>query len=197
MPLINLIQEQRLAIRRDETRARSYFFAFVGLGVLSVGGYLATLLETDHLGVEEMQIKAQIQKIKPLIAQIDANDEKYSELSPRVKTLEDAQLFTARWDRILNHLSTQTPPHTWLTAVRCTAADPDKPISVAFIGMAEAQEPIGEFILRLQNSQDLENTQLKYTQEKMVNQSKGIEFEIDSDVAGSAEVKDAVKKEAQ
>lgn len=197
MPLINLIQEQRLAVKRDETRARSYFFGFVGIGILSVGGYLSLLLETDHLQGQEMKMKADIQRVKPLLAQKDANDKQYQELSPRVKTLGDAQLITARWDRLLTHLSKQTPEHTWMTGLRCTATDPEKPIAISFIGVGTSQEPIGELILRLQNSPDLEEVQLKYTQEKMINLDRAVEFEVDANIAGTADKKDAVKKEAQ
>ena len=197
MPLINLIQEQRLAVKRDETRARSYFFGFIGIGILSVGGYLSLLLETEHLQGQEMKMNADIQRVKPLLAQKDANDKQYQDLSPRVKTLGDAQLITARWDRLLNHLSKQTPEHTWMTGLRCTATDPEKPIAISFIGIGTSQEPIGELILRLQNSQDLEEVQLKYTQEKMINMDRAVEFEIDADIAGTADKKDAVKKEAQ
>ncbi len=196
MPFINLIQEQRLSVKRSERKARSYFFGFVGIGVLSVGAYLALLLQTDLLKGDESRLEGQIQRAQPYIAQIEDNEKQYDLMSPRVKTLEDAQLITARWDRILTHLSKQTPDHTWVTAVRCVAGDPEKPIAVSFVGMASAQEPIGEFILRLQNSADLEDVQLKYTQEKTVNQAKGVEFEIGANIAGSAK-KDAVKKEEQ
>jgi len=197
MPLINLIQEQRLAAKRDETRARSYFFGFVGIGILSVGGYLTLLLQTELLQGQEMKMRAEIQKVKPLLAQKDANDKQFQELSPRVKTLEDAQLITARWDRLLTHLSKQTPAHTWVTGMRCTASDPEKPITVSFVGVGTSQVPVGEFILRLQNSTDLENVQLKYTQDKIINLEHAVEFEIDADIAGSVDKKDTVKKEAQ
>lgn len=195
MPLINLIQEQRLATKRSERQARSYFFAFVGVAAMSSVGYLGLLLETESMQSQESKLNAQLQRLRPLTTQIEANEKQYGELSPRIKTLEDAQLYTARWDRVLKHLSHQTPDHTWLSAVRCMATDPQKPVSMSVFGMSLAQEPIGEFILRLQNSTDLDNVQLKYTQEKIVNMAKGIEFEVDMDIAGSIEQKQAVKQE--
>jgi MFS family permease len=45
MPLINLIQEQRLAQKRNEGQARSFFLVFVGSAVAAVGGFgLATVI---------------------------------------------------------------------------------------------------------------------------------------------------------
>ena len=51
---------------------------------------------------------------------------------------------------------------------------------------AAAQEPIGEFILRLQGCPDLEGVNLKYATEKIVQDSKGTEFQIDAGIAGTA-----------
>lgn len=197
MPFINLIQEQRLAARRDERRTRSAFIAFIGVSSLTTLGYLGLLLETESLDSKERTLTAQLQRLKPLMSQIDANEKKFTELGPRIKTLGDAREYTARWDRVLRHLSHQTPAHTWLTAVRCVGADPQKPVSVSVFGMATSQEPIGEFILRLQNSTDLEKVQLKYTQEKAINNAKGIEFEIDADLANSIDQPQTVKQEQQ
>jgi len=197
MPFINLIQEQRLAIRRAERKARSFFYAFAAIGVVSGGSYLTLLAETQIQRSKQTHYKEQIATITPLLAEIKANEDSYSELSPRVKTLGDAAGYTARWDRILAHLATQTPPHTWLTAIRGVAADPTKPVTVMFVGVADGQPPIGEFMMRLQNAPDLESVNLKYTQEKLVNQQKGTEFEVDADLAGSAEQVVALKKEGQ
>jgi Tfp pilus assembly protein PilN len=197
MPLINLIQEQRLAIKRDERKSRSYFFAFAGIGVLSAMGFFAQMIETDALDGKEKTLQAEIQRVRPLLNQIQANERAYNDMSPKVSTLEDAQASTARWDRVLDHLAKQTPAKVWLTAIRCTAPDPEKPVAVTFTGLAPSQDPIGEYILRLQNSSDLEEVNLKYTQEKIVQQEQGIEFEIDANIADSAQKKDAVKQEGQ
>lgn len=197
MPLINLIQEQRLTAKRNERKTRSYFFMFVGVSMASAVGYLGLLLETEQMVSQQGKLNAQIQKLRPIGKQIEENQKQLGDISPRIKTLEDAQLFTARWDRILHHLSHQTPGHTWITAMRTMATDPQKPASVSIFGMSVAQEPVGEFILRLQNSPDLENVQLKFTQEKVINMAKGIEFQVDSDIAGSIEQKQAIKQEKE
>lgn len=198
MPFINLIQEQRLAIRRDETRARAFLYAFAGVAGVSVLATSGLFIQSESLKAEENRIKVELQKIKPLNEQIAKINDTYSELNPRVKTLQDAQTITQRWNNILTHLTTQTPAKIWLTAVRCQASDPEKPVTISFTGVADAQEPVGEFILRLQNLDDLENVQLRFTQEKIAASFKGTEFQLDTDIKDSVEKKkDEVKKEGE
>ena len=189
MPLINLIQEQRLARKRNEARARSFFLVFVGSAVASVGGFGFFWLQSEGLAREKTQLEAQIHKSAPLVKQIDEYKAKYAELSPRLKTLEDAQIVSSRWGRIMTHMSRQTPKPTWLTAMRVQSSDATKPINLSVIGVAPGQEPISEFILRLQNCTDLENVTLKYSQEKMMQFTKAVEFEVTADIVGTADAK--------
>jgi Tfp pilus assembly protein PilN len=189
MPLINLIQEQRLARKRNEARARSFFLVFVGSAVASVGGFGFFWLQSEGLNREKAQLEAQLQKNAPLVKQIEDYQNQYSQLSPRLKTLEDAQLVSGRWGRIMTHIAHQTPGPTWLTAMRVQANDAAKPINLSLVGIAPGQEPISEFILRLQNSKDLENVNLKFSQEKVINLVKAVEFEVTADIVGTAEAK--------
>ena len=189
MPLINLIQEQRLARRRNEAKARSFFFMFVGSSVAAVGGFGYFWLQADGLSQEKTKLESQIAKNAPLVKQIEEYQKSYGELSPRLKTLEDAQLVSNRWGRIMTHIAHQTPKPTWLTAMRVTSNEPSKPISLSLQGVSPAQEPISEFILRLQNSKDLENVTLKYSQEKMMQTTKAVEFEVTADIVDTAEAK--------
>lgn len=189
MPFINLIQEQRLAALRLERQARISFFSFAGAALATVGGYGFLLFMNTSSAGEEARLRADRQKLAPVVEQIEANQNQLSTLEPRLKTLEDAQLISSRWSRILAHLKHQMPPHTWLTSIRCTATDPAQPIGVSFHGMGMAQNPIAEFILRMQNAEDLENVNLRFTAEKLVQNTKGIEFEVAGTIVGTAEQK--------
>lgn len=189
MPLINLIQEQRLARRRNEAKARSFFFMFVGSSVAAIGGFGYFWLQADGLSQEKTKLEAQLAKNAPLVKQIEEYQKQYNEVSPRLKTLEDAQLVSNRWGRIMTHIAHQTPAPTWLTAMRVTSNEPSKPIGLSLVGVAPGQAPISEFILRLQNSKDLENVTLKYSQEKMMQLTKMVEFEVTADIVDTAEAK--------
>ncbi|MBS1720707.1 MAG: PilN domain-containing protein [Armatimonadetes bacterium] len=195
MPLINLIQEQRQIVRREEQRARSFAMMF---GASLVGSFLLFgffFLETESLKGEQSKLQAELQRLKPVMEQIDDNNKALADMQPRVKTLEDAQAMTGRWGRILQHVAVQTPTPVWLTTVRAIGADPFKPISVSFAGMSATNAPIGEFMQRLQNSDDLEAVSLKYTQEKLAANLHGLEFEISAEITGTAEEKPKTQEE--
>lgn len=187
MPLINLIQEQRLTTRRLERKTRAFFLAFVATSVGSAGAFGLVSFAVENLRTEEARLNNQLRKNEPLVVKIEENAKEVGKLEPRLKTLEDAQLVTARWGRLLQHVSTQTPSETWLTALRAVGSDPAKPISISFVGVSTSQAAIGEFMQRLQNSADLENVNLKYSQEKLATNVRAVEFEIAADVAGTAE----------
>src|SRR5205823_258108 len=105
---------------------------------------------------------------------------------PRLATLENAQLTTGHWSRILDHLSRQTPDETWLTGVRCQDSDPTKAVEVTFAGISTRQEHIGDLILRLQNCPDLGNVALRFTAEKPASATEhDINFEVTSEIKGT------------
>ncbi|MBI1755601.1 MAG: PilN domain-containing protein [Fimbriimonas ginsengisoli] len=194
MPYINLIQEQRLAVQNRERKARTFFLAFAVLGTASTLGFLTLFVESEVAQIEAVRLKSHIERTEPIVRQIEQQNAAFDSVSPKVKTLEDAQAITARWDRVLNHLAHQTPAEAWLTTVRSVAPDPTKPVNITFGGIAPAQEPVGEFILRLQNLPDLLDVNLKFTQEKIINQGRGIEFEINTNLADSADPAEVPKE---
>lgn len=199
MPFINLIQEQRLQARTDERKARTFFMVFALTGAASVTafGFLAFL--TEVTSSERSRLQAAVQKNAPVVREIEENQKQISELNPRLQTLEDAQVLTERWGRILGHIATQTPKGTWLTGIRSVSTNPDQPIELSLVGISDTQERIAEFILRIQNSADLENVQLRFTQEKLVQQGRGIEFDMKAGIVGTAveKAKDEAKEEGK
>lgn len=195
MPLINLIQEQRLASRRNEQKSRALFMTFAATLVASVGAFGFLLFETESSRAEEARLKEQLKKNAPMMKQIEDNDQEMAAAAPRLKTLEDAQLTIGRWGRVLQHVATQTPERSWLTAVRAIGADASKPIAINFVGVSADQATIGEYMQRLQNSEDLDNVILKYTMEKLAVNAKGLEFEIDAELSGTAEAKPKTEEE--
>ncbi len=187
MPFINLIQEQRLNAAKQERRTRSLFYLFVATALGSAIGVGAMTMTLAGMKYEESQLEQRIAELQPMVGRIDENRGLIRQYQPRLKSLQDAQLVTQRWDRVLSHISHQTPQAAWLTGLRSAAA-PEKPISIEFSGTAMAQEPVAEYILRMQNSEDLENVALDYTQEKLTRDLKTIEFRFKADIKGTAPV---------
>ena len=197
MPFINLIHEQRVAAERADRKSKLFFLAFVAVMISSAGGYATIGFASKGVHDEEAALQAQIERAKPLIAQTQANQLEKSKLTPRLSTLEDAVADTQRWDRVLTYLTTQVPPSAWLSALRCNQADPKKPVQVTFAGVAMSQVPVGEFILRMQNSPDLGNLALSYTQEKLIQQTKTTEFQVTADLNGTAPKKTLEEEKPQ
>ncbi len=189
MPYINLIQEQRSGIRQQEKKARTLFFLFAGVTCVSVLGFGYLMLETEQSNGDYQTLQRQFQKLQPVVSQIESNDKQLQTLSPRLTTLQGAQLATDRWSRILDHLSRNVPTGVWLTNLRCVTTDPTNPIQMSVTGMSATQDAVGDLILRLQGCADLSNVTLKYTQEKTVDTKKGLEFEVTGDIVGTEEKK--------
>jgi len=189
MPFINLIQEQRSGIRQQERRARAFFFAFGTVTCLSVLSFGFLLLQTEQSQSEINRLQREFQKLEPVVKQTEANDAELRDLAPKLTTLENAQAATERWGRILDHLSRNIPQGMWLTNLRCVAIDPTKPIQLTMTGLTSSQDSVGDLILRLQSCKDLQNVLLKFTQEKMVENSKAVEFEVGADIVGTEEKK--------
>jgi len=195
MPIINLIQEQRLNAFKQEQRTRIAFLTFVGAASLAVFGYGIIFYERSSLETEISRQTADLEKAKPIVDQIEKIDRDMGEMKPRLDTLTDASKQTDRWSHILHHLQTQTPVDTWLTGMQSSGSDSSKPIQLTLQGTGKAQEPIAEFVLRVQNEPNLENVALHFTQQKRVITGNAIDFEVGGDLAGSLEKKPTKKDE--
>lgn len=196
MPYINLIQEERLIAKQLEKRTRLFQGTFAGSLALTMGIFGLFMVRAESLSGEEEALKEQSRKAQPLLEMIAANERDLQELEPRLQTLEDARTMTGKWGTVLDYITTQTPGQTWLTALRASVTDLTKPVSVAFAGLSDRQELVGEYILRLQSCKDLENVQLRFTAEKPVANARAIEFEINADLSGTAQKK-ALKEETK
>lgn len=186
MPNINLIHEQRSAIRRRIRNARIGLYIAAGSFGLATVGCALLLVQSALSKSEEERLQAELKRLKPLSKEIEVCNAETSRLAPRVKTLGDARKSTDRWQRILTHFTSNTPSNTWFTNVRALCDDITKPVSVTVNGMGIAQAPIGELLLRTQNCPDLENINLHYTEERTTQDRKAIQFEFVADVTGTA-----------
>jgi len=185
MPLINLIQEQRLAAKIQERRAHVLLMTTVAVGALSFLGAGYFMFETSRLNAKASTLEQQKAKLAPTIKQVDSNKMEIAKLMPRLETLEQAQKNTEKWTQILSHLTRNTPGGTWLTSMKASQQDKTKPLMVTVTGLSGSLEAVGMFQLRLEACEELENATLKYTQERMVEGGKQIEFEIQSELVGS------------
>ncbi|MER3496676.1 MAG: hypothetical protein C4320_07855 [Armatimonadota bacterium] len=185
MPYINLVEVHRIADRRQARTLRTGVLALAGTTLFAAIGYATVQFQIQGLLGEEKTLRANVEKLKPLLSEIEAGQKERANLEPRLKMLADAQKLTGRWARIMAHLATNTPQASWLTGMRCSA-DAEHPISLSLAGVGRQQADAAEFMLRTQNARDLENVQLRFTQEKMLGTSSAIEFEVGADIVDTA-----------
>ncbi len=200
MPFINLIAEQREKKRASERKVRAWFYVFLSSFILGISVCGLLFIRTQMLIADTRELQRDAEKLRPIIEQYEATKNALAQLSPRLKTLEKAVESTKRWNRIFTHFSYVTPTDTWLTALKSDSKqEKGKPLSVTFTGMSANQELIGELMLRLQQSFDLGNITLKYTDAKRIQVGEGLEFQIVSTLPGTEEAhteEQSNKKEA-
>lgn len=197
MPLINIIFEERAAVRKSAAQRRLMTGFALGAGALSVGVVLTLLLQVESLGGEERRLQAEVDKMEPILKMIAATQDQYNVLNPRLTTLQDAAVVTQRWTRILDHVSKSCPEAVWLTSMRCNQNSEEEPVRVEVQGLGPTQESISDLILRLQSCMDLENVQLKYTQAEVKEKERYIKFEISGEVVGTAKPKPVEKDKSE
>lgn len=197
MPVINLIHEQRQAIRTQQRKTKMAGLGFVASLVVAAGAWGVVFMQTESAKAVASDLQAQVDKMEPVLKAIQASEMQYNSLSPRLTTLQDAAMNTQRWARVLEHFSVHMPSGVWLTQLRCSQAADTEPINVELQGIAPNQEAVSEFILRLQASEDLENVSLKYTQGDTVEEQQVIRFEVSGSIVGTAKAKPATEEEGE
>lgn len=194
MPLLNLIHEQQTAIKREQKKARMFFTAF--LVTAGVFGFVNAGIQVDILGTRSAisDTQHQIDRAKPMVKEIEANKKEFDELSPFVKALDEARDNTSRWNRFMIHLSKQSPDRLYLTQMKSAQPEATKPMTVTISGNALDNEAVGEFLLRIANSMDVDQARFNNTTSpKPVGTATLYGFEIAVDLAGTAHAE--LKKE--
>ena len=186
MPQINLIQEQRLAVRHQERQVRVVLMAICGIGVVSflTAGYFT--FETVRYTLRMGDLQNQKKKLEPIMKTVQENEDLIASLNVRTQTLESADKDTSRWTAILTHLSSNTPDGVFLSDFKSSQSDPKSGISLGLTGMSIDQNRVGQFIMRLEAAKDLEGVALRYTQEKVGPNNRSTQFELAASVAGTA-----------
>jgi Tfp pilus assembly protein PilN len=187
MPYINLIQEQRLARRQGERRARLLFGTFLIVLLVAVGAFGYLFFEDQVARRHLASFRKKVAQIQPILDEIEQNQKLLAAMGPRLTTLEQAQESTQRWQRVLDHLSRYMPETMWLTNMKADDKDAAKPVGLGLTGLSPSQDDVGDLLLRLQACTDLKNVTLKYTTERIQGEGKGIEFNVDAEIVGTEE----------
>lgn len=195
MPMINLIQEQRLAAAQNDKRSRALFMSFVASAMLGLAATGFLFLQAESKQSEVANLTRRVDKLEPVLEKISANEKVLNIMAPKLATLSDAKDLNQRWSKILDFLTRNTPEGLWLTALRCSQTDPNDPVQLTVQGLSLSQDAVGDLLLRLKSSEDLfERADLKFTQEENVETGR-IKFELIGHVTGTGAPKPKAKKD--
>ena len=197
MPLINLIHEQRLLVRQREQKIRILMLATFGLGVFA---FLATgfyLFNTARYQVMVGSLELKKGALQPLMKQLHTNELDQKSLEPKLDTLTSATKATEQWFNLMDYMTVNIPKSVWLTNMKTTSSpDAEAGITISIGGYSLNHDEIGEILLRLEACPDLEGVTLKFSQERLIDQNKLLEFEINAVLHGSRVMKKVKEKES-
>lgn len=178
MPLVNLIEEQRIQVKQGESRARLLLVASGVIGCICflAGGFFG--LQAIVMNAMSNDLEQKEEALKPFTDELEQNELLYAELSPRLETLEKAQTKTLQWRVVLDYMTKNTPNGLYLTGLRCQQQALDQPVLITIVGNAQSQEAVSALLLRLELQPDLEQPSLRFTQEKKTELGDAVEFEV-------------------
>lgn len=176
MPSINLIAARREEKRRQEQSLRRLLGAVMGEvgAVVGVGVLMSLQLAGIHHRIGDYN--AQIQKLEPKVSQIATMQDATAKITPKVATLDSAKADTLFWYSNLCAVTNSLPPQTWLSSIGTTGnntpsatpgaasgADP----TMAIAGTAASQDAVGQTMLRMNQSPNLDHVDLAFVQQQV------------------------------
>ncbi len=160
MPNINLIADRRQEKRRIERISKQLFFALGGsLAVfVATGSFLLASRITLMGDVAEADIR--MEKLKPILAEIEQVKKETSEKQPKLETLEQARYDTLRWTLLFQAVAESLPKGVWLTTI---GAPEGNPVTVNLTGSAPTQTIAGQVVLNLKKRSLFESVEIPNT----------------------------------
>ena len=189
MAVINLIAQEQQMRRQLERKTRLLGFGWLTVAGVIGAGWASLLLYGSSLNAQRAQVEAQLTQLRPTLQQLRQAQAQLGALQPLVETLQNAQKDTRRWLQLFQHFSQHTPQGCYLTGAELgKRADPKKPLEITLKGIAETQQIVGEFMLRLNQHPELENVRLDYSQERALSElTTVVEFQITAHIKGTTQ----------
>ena len=178
MANINLISARRADRVRLTKVARGMVVSTVVAGALGVMamGYMGSRVWIA--GGRVAQLDTELAKLRPVLAEIEADEAERKGLLPKLETLTTAQGTTKRWFGIMDGLKRAVPAQTWLTNVSVERAG-DIAQAIKLNGLTVDQSRVGETMFRLTQQPDFyKKVDLRYTTTTTVDSQASVEFEL-------------------
>ncbi|MGI4791165.1 MAG: PilN domain-containing protein [Janthinobacterium lividum] len=188
MPSINMIALRREQKRRQEQNVRKLLYSITGeVGLVVAVAFVMTariLVTQNHIS----DLSAQLDKLKPQVAQIQTLQAQTVALQPKVDTLDGAKEDTLFWYDNFYAVTTSLPARTWLTSLGTggagasdnqapgTTSGPDPTLSIAGVAMSQAN--VGDSMLRMNQSPMLDHVDLAYVQAQKIGKADAVSFQM-------------------
>ncbi|MFN3690474.1 MAG: PilN domain-containing protein [Fimbriimonadales bacterium] len=189
MAVINLIAQEQQLRRVAERRNRLLGIGWMLVAALVAVGWGGLILYAGALTMQRAHIEEQMVKLRPTLQQLQQTQAELNALQPLVSTLQNARKDTGRWQQLFQHFARHTPNGCFLTGAELgKRSDPKKPLEITLKGVAENQQLVGEFMLRLNQHPELEQVRLDYSQERALSEQQvAVEFQITAQIKGTAQ----------
>lgn len=189
MAVINLIAQEKQLRRIAERKVRVAGMSWLLVAVLIGLGWGGLLLHASTILQQQAEVNAQMTKLRPTLQQLQQVQNELNTLRPLVETLRNAHKDTKRWQQLFQHLSQHVPDGCFLTGAELgKRTDPKRPLEITLKGIAQTQQLVGEFMLRLNQHPELEQVRLDYSQERALSeQTTAVEFQITAHIKGTAQ----------
>lgn len=160
MPNINLIADRRAEKRRMERLSKQLFYTMGASVAVLVG--VASYLITARFSLlgDVAEADRRMEKLRPVIAEIDQVKKVIADKQPKVETLERARYDTLRWTLLFQALAQSLPKDVWLTTL---GAPEGEPLVVSLAGSAPSQAIVGQVALNLKAQALFERVELLST----------------------------------
>lgn len=178
MANVNLISARRADRVRLTKISRGLTLATIATGAVS--GVLILVMSTRLLSAQGDVTTAdkKLAELRPVLHQIELEEQERSGLTPKLGTLTDAQQSTRRWFGIMDGLKRAVPEQTWLTNVSVEGnAETGRVMRID--GVTANQSRVGETMYRLSQQPDYyKQVNLRYTQTTKMDTGDNVEFEL-------------------
>lgn len=177
MANINLISARRAERVRLSKIAKGLMAATVGAGALGLIAIVAVGSQVIATGMRVAAAERELGKLRPIIAEMEADQAERNTLKPKLVTLTDAQGQTKRWLGMMEGFKRAVPEQTWLTNVSVEKSADNKVLKIN--GVTVSQSRVGETMYRLSQQPDFySKVDLRYTQTMKSASEDNVEFEL-------------------
>ncbi|MFN3648529.1 MAG: PilN domain-containing protein [Armatimonadota bacterium] len=197
MANINLISARRAERVRVAKVAKGLLIGLIVVSSLGLGSAAFMTGQIFIAGGRVTAAEKELEKLRPILDEIEAAEKERLALQPKLTTLTEAQQATNRWYGILEGLKRAVPEETWLTNLAVEKSG-DGPQTLRINGMTASQTRVGETMYRLtQQPEHYAKVDLRYSETSRAQIADAVEFELAAQLFQPEKSKTGAKDEAK